>query len=102
MGICCVLTLIFQTSLDQGTIPTDWKKANIVPVFKKDDKSLVQNYRPISLTFITSKMLEHIVHSNIMTFLEQHSILDDNQHGFRKNRSCETQLITTLNDFSNC
>ena len=100
--ICCVLTLIFQTSLDQGTIPTDWKKANIVPVFKKDDKSLVQNYRPISLTSVTSKMLEHIVHSNIMTFLEQHSILDDNQHGFRKNRSCETQLITTLNDFSNC
>ena len=88
--------------MDQGCLPTDWKQANIVPLHKKDDKSKVSNYRPISLTSITSKLLEHIVHSNIINFLEDHSILSNIQHGFRKNRSCESQLITTIRDFANC
>ena len=97
-----VLTLFFQASLDQGTVPKDWKQANIVPLHKKGDKSVVLNYRPISLTPITSKLLEHIVHSNIITFLDNESILNNVQHGFRKNRSCKTQLITTTRDFANC
>ena len=51
------LTFLFQASLDQGTIPDDWKKAKIVPVFKKGDKGKAENYRPISLTSIICKML---------------------------------------------
>ena len=96
-----VFTLLFQASLDQGVVPSDWKTANIVPVFKKGDRSQVENYRPISLTSITSKTLEHIIHSSIMDHFEEFSMLNSFQHGFRQKRSCETQLITTVRDFSN-
>ena len=100
--IADVYTLLFQASLDQGSLPSDWKKANIVPVFKKGDKGRVENYRPISLTSITSKILEHIIHSSIMDHLEKHSLLNKFQHGFRQKRSCTTQLITTVRDFTDC
>ena len=95
-------TLLFQKSLEQGIVPKDWKKAKIVPIFKKGDRSKVENYRPISLTSISCKLLEHIVHSNVMDHLDAHKILNNAQHGFRQRRSCETQLITTLDDFSKC
>ena len=61
-----------------------------------------ENYRPVSLTSITCKLLEHIVHSNIMDHFDRFNVLDDSQHGFRKKRSCETQLINTVKDFSEC
>ncbi|KAA2237150.1 reverse transcriptase family protein, partial [Chitinophaga agrisoli] len=93
--------LLFETSIKQGKVPTDWRHASIVPLFKKGDKSKAENYRPVSLTSITCKLLEHIVHSNIMSHLDKNKILTNHQHGFRKNRSCGTQLITTLNDFNN-
>ena len=95
-----VYTVLFQASLDQGCLPSDWKKANIVPVFKKGNRARVENYRPISLTSVSSKLLEHIIHSMIMDHLERHSCLNENQHGFRQRRSCETQLITTVRDFT--
>ena len=97
-----VFTIFFQNSLDQGKVPSSWKQAHIFPLFKKGDKTNVENYRPISLTSIACKLLEHIVHSTIMDFLDSSNILTPFQHGFRQGRSCETQLITTLNDFSDC
>ena len=98
--LASVFTVFFQASLNQGIIPKDWKKADVVPVFKKGAKNRPENYRPVSLTSITCKMLEHIITSNIMRHLEQHGILTDAQHGFRKQRSCETQLIITLQDLA--
>ena len=100
--IADMYVVLFQASLDQGIVPPDWKIANIVPLFKKGDKSLPENYRPISLTSLSCKVLEHVVHSSIMTHLEKHRVLDDAQHGFRKFRSCVSQLIITINDFANC
>ena len=96
-----IFTTLFQASLNQGIVPPDWKTANIVPLFKKGDKSNPANYRPISLTSLTCKILEHVVFSNFMTHFEKYNILDNAQHGFRKNRSCVSQLITTLDDFAN-
>ena len=55
-----------------------------------------RNYRPISLTCVASKSLEHIVHTFITTHLNGHNILTDCQHGFRAKRSTEMQLILTL------
>ena len=78
------ITLLFQTSLDQGTIPKDWKKAKIVPIFKKGEKCNAENYRPISLTSILCKLLEHIVDTNIRSHLDKHKILIDVLHGFRQ------------------
>ena len=94
--IAPVLTRIFQSSYDTGTVPCDWRDANIVPIYKKGDKQLASNYRPVSLTSISCKVIEHVVHSNIMDHFQKHSILCDEQHGFRKRRSCESQLITTI------
>ena len=94
------LTLIFQASLHQGDIPEDWRQAYVTPIFKEGDRSSPANYRPISLTSVCSKVMEHILHSQIMKHLEEHGILSDQQHGFRKRRSCESQLILTLQDLA--
>ena len=99
--IADVLTLLFQSSLDQSCLPSDWNKI-IVPVFKQGDRGSIENYRPISLTSVTSKILEHIVHSSIMDHLDKYSSLNPFQHGFRQKRSCETQLVTTVKNFNEC
>ena len=96
--IAPVLTAIFQQSLTKGQLPRDWTKANVTPVFKKGDKNLAENYRPVSLTCISCKILEHIICSHIHQHLERHGILTPFQHGFRAMRSCETQLLITLQD----
>ena len=96
------LQLIFQASVAQGCVPPDWKMADVVPVFKKGDRANPANYRPISLTSVCSKVMEHILHSSIMQHLEYHNILTDHQHGFRKNRSCESQLILCIDDLAKC
>jgi len=87
------LTKIFQASLDSGTVPLDWRSATVAPVFKKGAKCKPSNYRPISLTCIVSKLMEHIIVSNLMSYFDQHNILNSFQHGFRSKHSCETQLI---------
>jgi len=94
------LSFIFQASLQQCTLPLDWKRANIVPLFKKGDRSTPSNYRPVSLTCICSKLLEHIVYSHVYAHLTKYNVLCDQQHGFRQGRSCETQLLLTVNDFA--
>jgi len=94
------LTLIFQASLEQGVLPYDWKKALVVPIHKKGKRSIPANYRPISLTCTTCKLLEHIISATIYKYLEENHILCNEQHGFRKQRSCETQLISTVHDFA--
>ena len=74
-----ILARIYQTSLDTGQVPSDWRDALIVPVFKKGDKHKAANYRPVSLTSITCKLLEHIIHSNVMAHFDKHHILKDHQ-----------------------
>ncbi|KAK3096098.1 hypothetical protein FSP39_023212 [Pinctada imbricata] len=94
------LSLFFQASLDQGTVPSDWKAANITPLFKKGDRSMAVNYRPVSLTSVCSKVMEHVVHSHVISHMDAHGLLSDFQHGFRKRRSTETQLILSINDLA--
>ena len=92
-----VFAHLFQQSLDKGEIPKEWSLANICTLYKKGDRALPSNYHPVSLTCVPCKMLEHIVCTNIMAHLDEHKLLSDRQHAFRKNRSCETQLITVRN-----
>lgn len=94
------ITFLFQQAIVTGENPNDWKEANIVPIFKKGDRTLPINYRPVSLTSILCKTLEHIMASNIMDHLDECNILVDIQHAFRQSRSCETQLLQTVNDFA--
>jgi len=93
-----VLTEIFRRSIETGVVPADWRRANITPIFKKGKKSDPGNYRPVSLTSICSKLLEHIIVKHMMKHLEQNAILKDCQHGFRSKRSCETQLVTFVQE----
>ena len=92
------LSILFQlhVSLDSGDVSEDWLCANITPIFKKGDRTKPANYRSVNLTAVCSKVIEHILHSNIMTHLDTHSILCTQQHGFHKGHSCETQLLSTI------
>ena len=92
------LTSIFQASLSSGQLTSDWKQARIAPAFKKGSTCLAENYRPISLTCVCCKILEHILCSHIHKQLNKHDILTALQHGFRSRHSCESQLITTIHD----
>ena len=95
-----VFAQLFKQSIDTGEIPKEWSLANICPLFKKSDRSLACNYRPVSLTCVPCKLLEHIVCSNIMAHLDEYKLLSDRQHVFRKGHSCETQLTTVINDWA--
>ena len=94
------LQFLYTQSLESGKLPSDWLKANIIPVFKKGSKHLPANYRPISLTALPCKILKHIIYHDIMAHLESQKILVKHQHGFRKKLSCETQLITMIEAIS--
>jgi hypothetical protein len=91
---------LFQQSFNSGTIPQDWKSALVSAIYKKGPKSDPANYRPISLTCVLCKVMEHIVVSHLSKHLDTHNILADHQHGFRRGRSCETQLALSIHDWA--
>ena len=92
------LTMIFQQSIKNGIVPTDWKRANVTPIYKKGCKSDALNYRPISLTSVACKVLERLVRKHVITHLESSNYLSKQQHGFRSGMSCLTQLLEYLCD----
>lgn len=94
------LTLLYQSSLTSGTVPCDWRTANVTPIFKKGERYRAENYRPISLTSIPGKLLEHIIVHNIMSFAERNKIICKQQHGFRKKRSCVSQLLGLIDELT--
>ncbi|MCP4460429.1 MAG: reverse transcriptase family protein, partial [Cytophagales bacterium] len=92
------LSILFNLSFVTGCIPPDWKLASVVPVFKKDDKNSVENYRPISLTSLVMKVFERCVKTALFSVCEE--VLDPRQHGFLNNRSCVTQMIPFVHDLA--
>ena len=70
--------------MGRGTVPDQWEEANICPIFKKGKKSDTINYKPVSLTCVACKVLEHIIHSFVMKHLEKYNVLTDTQHGLSK------------------
>ena len=97
-SIASILMIVYKKSYNTGKLPDDWKSANVIPVFKKGNTSLAANYRPISLTCVSCKIMKHIITSNVMRHASTHNILYHLQHGFRDKRSCETQLLEFQND----
>ena len=100
--IAPLLVLVFTASVIQGKLPDDWKLADITPIFKKRNRRSAANYQQISITSICCKVLEHILHLHIFTHLESFNILYEHQYGFRGGHSCESQLLSTANDFATC
>lgn len=92
-------TRIFQVLLLLGDVPENWRVARVVPILKKGDKLTISNYRPISITSSCCKLLEHIVSAYLNSYLAENKILSPVQHGFRKEMSTVTQLVT-IHDFS--
>ena len=90
---------LFQQYVDKSEIPKKWSIVNICPLYKKGDWALPSSYRSVSLTCVPCKMLEQIDCSSIMAHLDEHMLLSNRQHTSRKSRSCETQLITVINDW---
>ena len=87
------LNLIFKSCLKTGQFPSEWKKANVVPVFKKGDKQLVKNYRPISLLPITGKIFERLLYNQTFEFFIRNDLISQNQSGFKPGDSCINQLL---------
>ena len=73
--------MIFSKSLTESKVRLEWKRANFVPVFKKGDKSLAGNYRPVSLTSLACKILESIIEDKIINFLSLNSLMKDTVFG---------------------
>jgi len=84
------LTNIYNASLESGIFPDQLKIAKVIPVDKKGDKKNVQNYRPIALLSVFSKLLEKLVYNRLMGFIEGNGILTEEQYGFRTTKSTET------------
>ena len=95
----CINTLsypilrLWQDSFTHGYIPSQYKSQFITPIHKKDSKAEPSNYRPISLTSHIIKIFERIIRNHLVTHLEDNNLICKNQHGFRKCRSCLTQLL---------
>ena len=91
------LSHIFQNSMSQSVIPTQWKLANVTAIFKKGEPNLCKNYRPISLTCVASRICESIIADKIKEHIEDK--IYSGQHGFRSKRSTVTQLFETYEDW---
>ena len=94
VSVCKPLEIIFRTCLNHGKFPEEWKKANVVPVFKKGDKEGVKNYRPVSLLPICSKIFERIIYNNTYNYLIDNNLISQNQSDFKCGDSCISQLIS--------
>ena len=90
------MSIIFRNSLNSGIFPDHWKRSNIVPIHKKGNKQLIQNYRPVSLLPISSKIFERLIFNSLCKFIEENSLFCSNQSGFRKTDSRLNQLLSIV------
>ena len=94
------LAILFRKSLREGRIPDDWRKANVIPIFKKGSRLNANNYRPVSLTCIICKVMETLIRNQLITHLLQNNLICREQHGFVPGRSCTTQLLDSLDTWT--
>ena len=82
--ISAQLDKVFYLSLEEGIVPSEWKEANITPLFKKGSTNKPNNYRPVSLTSVVCKLLETLIRDHMVEFLVKHKLINTSQHGFLK------------------
>ena len=92
------LSILFKLIFNTGILLIEWKRANVVPVFKKGEKLNVENYRPISLTCISAKVMERIMYDEL--FCRTHQLIDSRQNGFLKNNSCAMNMARLIESVS--
>ena len=94
------LKLIFEASLLGVEFPECWKRANVVPVYTKESKNLVKNYRPISLLPIFGKIFERVIFKNLFNYVHKNELFTKCQSGFLHGDSCTSQLFSTVHDIN--
>ena len=94
--ISVTLSMLFEKSMEEGVVPSDWRTANVTPIFKKGSRGDPGNYRPVSLTSVPGKIMERIIKEEIVGHLERNRLLKSSQHGFTQGRSCTTNLLEFL------
>ena len=97
-SLCKPLSIIFKSCLSQMKFPVEWKKANVVPIHKKNDKQCIKNYRPVSLLSICSKIFEILLFNELCKFFNENDLLSPNQSGFRPGDSCINQLLSITHE----
>ena len=85
---------IIRCSLETGEVPVEWKRAEVIPIYKSGRREEPLNYRPVSLTSVVCKICERVIKKRWINFLEDHKLLSEQQFGFRKGRSCVTNLLS--------
>ena len=98
--LCTPLATLFNLSLKSGQLPDDWKCANVTAIHKKGNRSDVGNYRPVSLTSVPCKIMESLIRSQMLDFLDSQAQLAHEQHGFTHGRSCLTNLLESLEEWT--
>ena len=91
-----VVTYLINLSICTNEFPTELKYAKVKPLFKKNKKTEVENYRPVSVLCIISKILERAVHVQLEKYLTENRLLYSYQSGFRRGHSTDTCLINLL------
>ena len=94
------LAKLFQLSIETESLPIDWKVGNVSPIHKKGSRQTPGNYRPVSLTSVVGKVLEQLIRDVVTDHLVSNNLLTSCQHGFIKGRSCITQLLATLDHWT--
>ena len=94
------LKQIFEHSLNDGEIPVDWKTSTVTVIYKKGKKDCVENYRPISLTCITCKLMESLIRDQVMQFFMHHKLFSSCQYGFINGRSTMLQLLKIMDEWT--
>ena len=92
-----IITLLFNMSISQGKFPDALKNGKIIPIHKGDSRLETSNYRPISLLPTLSKIFEKLMYSRLISFLNNHNILYNNQFGFQSNMSTEYAVHQVVN-----
>ena len=95
------LTHLFSLCLQLGIFPESWKTATVIPLQKDADKSDVGNLRPISLLPLPGKLLERVIHTNLMPFLTENNLICDQQGGFRPGHSTIKKIADLTDDIYN-
>src|SRR5207244_7521309 len=90
--LCKPLTILFKVSIQTVVIPQDWRDASVAPLHKKGSKNKSENYRPVSLTSIISKLLESIIKDSLVKHLDRYALIRSSQHGFTSGKSCLSNL----------
>lgn len=86
--------IYYINSLESGTMPREWKRANIIPIYESGNRHEPLNYRPVSLTSVICKMCERIIKKQWFEHLEREKLINESQFGFRQGKSCVTNLIS--------